>query len=168
MKAIFVILVWTMLAGAIASGAETTVTFSGPKTVRLPFKSTPDGKLYFPATINRQEKVLFIDTGGTTILDLEFARSLGIEPKPSGELAIGITGVAGPHYIAVADLEIGKMSIVGMPVSCVDLSALRRANRVQGLPEFDGQIGSDLLAVLRATIDYNTMKLTIRRPRSGN
>ncbi len=165
MKAILASLLAVISPIAFADDEIYTVTASGPRTVRLAFKTAPDGKPYLPVKVSGRQVILFIDTGATTVLDLEFARSLGLEPRPSTYVAIGLTGVAGPRHIAEADFEFGKMKFSGMPVSCLDLSAMRRANDSHGLPAFVGQIGSDLLAKLRARIDYDELKLTVRLPK---
>lgn len=168
MKAILLIILLAILSGFDLTGEEVTVHYSGPRTVRLPFKITPDGKPFIRVTLNGSERVLFVDTGATTILDLELARSLGMDPKDSGQLGIGLTGVTGPRYVAIADFQIGRMEIKGMPVSCLDLSSMREPNRKQDLPEFDGLIGSDLLSIFRARIDYDTMTLTLKHPKKEN
>lgn len=59
---------------------------------------------------------------------------------------------------------IGEMKITGCPVSCLDLSALRGLHEKSRLPQLDGLIGSDLLIILRAQMDYDSRKLTIKRP----
>lgn len=93
-----------------------------------------------------------------------FARQLDLALGEAADVGYGLTGVAGKRWIGRVDLQIGKMKITGFPVSCMDLSDLRRLNEKSGLPQLDGLLGSDLLAVLRAQIDYSSKNLTIRRP----
>jgi len=56
------------------------------------------------------------------------------------------------------------MKIMGLPVDFLDLSQLKAINRANGMPEFDGLIGAELLTMLRARIDFERLTLTIRRP----
>ena len=140
------------------------VHFAGPRTVVLDFKITPDGKLYVPVKIGNRDLVLFIDTGATTIIDSYVAKELGIEMTESDDMGYGITGVAGKRQIGTADLQFGTLKVTHFPVSFLDLEAVREHNRTHGMPPFDGLIGTDLLGLLRADINYATRKLTLRRP----
>lgn len=153
---------------AVAAGngrAQTPqVWFEGPGAVKAPLQKAADGKLYLTAQIKGRDAVLFIDTGATTIIDLALAKSLGIELTDTGMQGYGLTGVAGDRLSARLDLRIGQLKITGAPCDCLDLGQLKEINRKAGLPEFDGLIGADLLAALRAVIDYDSLTLTMKRP----
>lgn len=159
------LIIWVAMLGGPALLAEDRITwFEGPRVARLEFKLTPEGKPFVKVKMGGRDAFLFIDTGATTILDKGVAESLGLTLRETDDVATGLTGVAGRRYAASVDLQIGQMKISNLPVSCLDLSAVRALNRQQGVVELDGLIGSDLLAVLKARIDYETGSLTIRRP----
>ena len=65
---------------------------------------------------------------------------------------------------AVIDMQLGGISIGGLPTSCIDLGPLRTFNTQSGVPLFDGIIGSELLSVLLARIDFARLTLELRRP----
>jgi len=166
MRSYLVICGWAMFAGGNIIGESTTVTVSGPRTVHISFRTGPDGKAYIPATINGQRASLLIDTGGCTILDLQFARKLGLDLRPATYAPVSISGqTANPCYVATADVKLGELTIGGMPIGCMDISAMQRLNTVSNRPDFQGTIGSDLLALLRAKVDYDKERLTVRRPK---
>ncbi|MBW8880362.1 MAG: aspartyl protease family protein, partial [Asticcacaulis sp.] len=68
------------MAGASAARADEQVYFEGPKTVELPLKySQVDGKLYLVGQVNGRDLTFFIDTGATSIIDINLAKDLGLE-----------------------------------------------------------------------------------------
>ena len=155
-----------LLVVSLCRSAEPPLTtyFEGPSKCALKFDVIADGKAIITATVQGERHTMFLDTGATTILDLSVARQLHLPLVEAPDVGYGLTGVAGTRWIGRVDFQIGKMKITGFPVSCMDLSGLRDLNHKNGLPELDGLIGSDLLAMLRAQIDYSSQNLTIRRP----
>lgn len=161
--AVLALAVSSRLVGASEVGRSFAV-FSGPSKLTVPLVLSREGKPVVSVQVMGRPRNLFIDTGATTILDVEVARELGLDPVETVDGATGLTGVAGRRWVAVVTLKIGELSITDYPISCLDLSALRALNRSQGLPVLDGLIGADLLKLLRARLDYERLELTLRRP----
>jgi predicted aspartyl protease len=154
-----------------ASGAQAqpepdpTAWFSGPSgRSSIPLQRSIDQKLYLTAMVNGQPLNLFIDTGATTILDAGVARRLGLSLTDTGDETIGINGVSGARQLAFVDMVLGKTVITNYQVSAIDLSLMRELHEGHGLPVFDGLIGAELLAVLRARVDFDKLMLEVRRP----
>jgi predicted aspartyl protease len=160
----FVTLALLLATGVNAAAPRAMTSFSGPSKCSLKFAVTSEGKAVVDILLEGERHTLFLDTGCTTVLDLAVARRLGLNPVESSEVATSITGIGGTIWLARVDMQIGEMKITGMPIGCLDLSGLRALNKNQGQPDLDGLVGADLLAILRAQIDYNSNKLTIRRP----
>lgn len=142
-----------------------TAWFSGPSgRSTLPLQRTIDSKLYLTVMVNGEPLNLFIDTGATTIIHAEVIRRLGVPLADTEDETIGITGIGGKRQLALIDMALGKTTIANYQVSAIDLTVMRELHAKHGLPVFDGLIGGDLLAVLRARIDYDRLVLDVRRP----
>jgi len=139
--------------------------FEGPESTTLALSRAADGKLYFPSTVMGRELLLFIDTGALTILDLAIARSLGLPLTDTGQSGFGLTGLAGKRISGEVDLWLGQIRITRLPVDFMDLGQMKAVSRSNGMPEFDGLIGAELLTMLRARIDFERLTLTLKRPR---
>lgn len=161
-----------LLAGGVGllgfpfpAAAETvTAYFEGPGTATLPLSRAIDGKLYLRASVMGRDLLLFLDTGAMTLLDMAVARSLRLKLVDTGQSGFGLTGGAGKRISGRIDLWLGRLKITGLPVDFMDLNPLRAINRANGMPEFDGLIGAELLTTLRAKIDFERLTLTVRRP----
>ena len=144
---------------------NTTAWFAGPSgRSSVPLQRAIDNKLYLTVMVKGEPLNLFIDTGATTVLHADVARRLGLPLTDTEDEAIGITGVAGTRQLAVVDLVLGKTTITNLQVSALDLTGLRNLHAAHGMPVFDGLIGADLLAVLRARVDFDKLVLEVRRP----
>jgi predicted aspartyl protease len=142
-----------------------TAWFSGPSgRSTVPLQRSIDQKLYLTVIVKGEPLNLFIDTGATTVLHADVARRLGLPLTDTEDAAIGVTGVAGRRQLAVVDLVLGKTVITNYQVSTLDLTGLRDLHTENGMPVFDGLIGADLLAVLRARVDFDKLVLEVRRP----
>lgn len=150
---------------SLLGSAEPLTYFLGSRKSVVSFRITPEGKTAIPVILNREPHVLILDTGATTVLDLGVAQRLGLHPVESPESATGLTGRVGKRWLARVNLQIGEIRITAYPISCLDLSELRSLNKENGEPVLDGLIGADLLATLRAQIDYRRKKLTVWKPR---
>ena len=160
-----------LLLALAASGAHAqpgpspTAWFSGPSgRSTVPLQRSTDQKLYLTVMVKGEPLNLFIDTGATTILDAAVARRLGLQLTDTQDEAIGLTGVAGTRQLALVDMVLGKTVITNYQVSVIDLSATRDLHAKHGMPVFDGLIGAELLAVLRARVDFDKLELEVRRP----
>lgn len=154
-----------------ASGAHAqespnpTAWFAGPSgRSTIPLQRAADSKLYLTVMVNGEPLSLAIDTGAMTIVHADVVRRLGLTLTDAEDEMIGITGVAGKRQLTRLDMVIGKTTITGYQVSAADLSAMRDLQVRHGLPVIDGLVGADLLAILRARIDFDRLVLEVRRP----
>lgn len=149
----------------LGAAAETvTAYFEGPETTTLPLNRATDGKLYLHTSVMGRDLLLFVDTGAMTLLDMAVARSLGLKLTDTGQSGFGLTGGAGKRISGRVDMWLGRLKITGAPVDFIDLAPLRALSKANGMPEFDGLIGAELLTMLRAKIDFGRLTLTLRRP----
>jgi hypothetical protein len=153
-----------LLGLAASAKAEPTPRFEGPASVTIPLKRAVDGKLYFAVPVMGRALLMFLDTGATTVIDIAVARKLGLPLVDTGQEGFGLTGVAGKRISTHVDLSLGALRITGLPVDCLDLTQLRAVSRSNGMPDFDGVIGAELLTELQAEIDFGRLTLTLKRP----
>jgi len=154
-----------LLGLPLRAAAETvTAYFEGPETTTLSLSRSIDGKLYLRTSVMGRDLVLFVDTGAMTLLDMAVARRLGLKLIDTGQSGFGLTGGVGKRISGRVDMWLGRLKITGIPVDFIDLAPLRALNKANGMPEFDGLIGAELLTTLRAKIDFERMTLTLRRP----
>ena len=147
-----------------AQPAEPRVWFEGPSSVTLPLKRAADGKLYLTVEVMGRDLLLFLDTGASTVIDINVARKLGVPLVDTGQEGFGLTGQAGRRISTHVDLRLGALGITNMPVDCLDLTQLRAVSRGNGMPDFDGVIGAELLNELQAEIDFGRLTLKLKRP----
>ena len=147
-----------------AQPAEPRVWFEGPSSVTLPLRRAIDGKLYLTVSVMDRDLLLFLDTGASTVIDINVARKLGVRLVDTGQQGFGLTGVAGKRISTHVDLRLGVLKISGLPVDCLDLTQLRAVSRGNGMPDFEGVIGAELLTQLQAKIDFGRLTLTLKRP----
>ena len=154
-----------LLGLPLGAGEETvTAYFEGPETTTLSLSRSIDGRLYLHASVMGRDLVLFVDTGAMTLLDMAVARRLGLKLIDTGQSGFGLTGGVGKRISGRVDMWLGRLKITGVPVDFIDLTPLRALNKANGMPEFDGLIGAELLTTLRAKIDFERLTLTLRRP----
>ena len=147
---------------AAAQEAETYYSGSSKSTVRL--RRAADGKLFLTALIAGRPVTLLVDTGASMLLDTGVAQRLGLQLTDTDDVGYGLTGITAPRKATVIDMKLGGLTITGLPASCLDLTPLRDLHREKSMPILDGVIGSELMAVLRARIDFDALTLEIRRP----
>ena len=152
------------LIASTAIGAEPTSDFDGPRSITLPLRRAVDGKLYLSVPVKGRNLMLFLDTGASTVLDIGVARSIGLPLSDTGQTGYGLTGVAGKRISTHVDLRLGELKLSNIPVDCLDLAELKALSKANGMPEFDGLLGAELLTALRARIDFDRLTLTVRRP----
>jgi predicted aspartyl protease len=150
-----------------AAAPPAATNYSGAGQTVIPLRRLRDGKLLLTATVEGEPLTLMIDTGGSQFLDVGSCRRLGLQMADAPTAGYGLGGPA-PVKVAVIDMQLGGISIGGLPTSCIDLGPLRNFNMQQGAPLFDGIIGSELLSVLRARIDYARLILELRRPTTAS
>jgi len=166
MRTLAFLLAMALLTAQPCTAAQTPLQtfYSGASRVILPLRRAPDGKLFLTATVQGQPATLLLDTGGSQFLDLAVARRLGLDLADATEPGYGLSGGPVAVKLAQVDLKLGDLSVTGLPVSCIDLGPLRDLHLRQGIPVFDGILGSELLATLRARVDYEKLTLELRRP----
>jgi hypothetical protein len=138
--------------------------YDGPALVTLPLRRAADGKLYLTVQVMGRDLVMFLDTGASTVIDINVARRLGVSLVDTGQQGFGLTGVAGKRISTRVELRLGAMRMAGLPVDCLDLTQLKAVSRGNGMPAFDGVIGAELLTELEAEIDFGRLTLTVKRP----
>ncbi len=143
---------------------NTMVYFEGPKTVVVPLEKSAEGKLFATVMISGVSHRFNIDTGAGSILDLALAHSLGLKLTQGTEIGYGLTGQGLPRISTRTDLHLGDLKITGMPFDCLNLKDLNRVAAEHKMPTFDGIIGADFLAYLKAVIDYQHLTLTLTLP----
>ena len=144
--------------------AEPLTYFEGPASVTIPLGRAIDGKLYLTVPVMGRNLLLFLDTGASTVIDIGVARSLGLPLVDTGQQGFGLTGVAGKRIGTHVDLRLGALKLTHLPVDCLDLTQLKAIGKGNGMPEFDGVIGAELLTTLQARIDFGRLTLTVKRP----
>jgi predicted aspartyl protease len=147
------------------AGPNPTAWFSGPSgRSTVPLQRSIDQKLYLTVMVKGQPLNLFIDTGATTIVHVDVARQLGLPLTDTEDETVGLNGVSGTRQLTFVDMALGKTIITNYQVSAIDLSLMRELHAKHRMPVFDGLIGADLLAVLRARVDFDKLVLEVRRP----
>ena len=166
LKSFALLLALAVTGPAQAQGPSTArMYFSGPSSLTIPLERRGDGKLYVKATIEGRPMSLIVDTGATTIVDNNILAGLGVTlAHPTDNVATSLTGAAGKRQVGTVDLVLGEMVITDLLVSGLDLTQARTALEANGVPAFAGVLGTDVLAILRARIDYERRTLSIKRP----
>jgi hypothetical protein len=139
------------------------------KFVPLPLIKTSTGHLGLAhAMVNGRAANLWLDTGaGQTVLDLKFARELGLSLTPDACRGAG----AGGGGLTVLATVVSQLTLAGFTefdFRCVamDLDHVNASLKQRGLPPIDGIIGADLLERREAVIDYRASVLFLRRDSS--
>jgi hypothetical protein len=143
---------------------------SRPATVRLSKDLVPlnlmsprDGRLYLPARIGIHEVLLMIDTGAPFTL---LSRTLvdGVQhpdANPPKALLYGHGGAVKSYFARVPLISCGDLELVDVPVFAVDFTDWNRLEMAHYEAEIGGILGSDLLELLGAQIDYRGKLLVI-------
>ena len=134
---------------------------TGPSRTVLSFLKTPQGKPYVTVDVNGKSLNFLIDTGGMTLVDLQVAKEIGVEIREAGDVATTLTGSGGLRHVTHVNLGIGKLKLTNLQVSCIDLAYFKGLEK----PELTGIIGTDLLSLLKAKVDYAEGTLTLNRPK---
>jgi predicted aspartyl protease len=112
-----------------------------------------------PVRVNGRGPYDFIvDTGaGTSLLDPDLARCLGIQPKETRHGA----GIAGPVTVSLAQVDSLEMGLARREQMTVALTEeLKRIGAAIGA-RVDGNVGYDFLSRYRLTLDYRANRLTL-------
>ena len=118
------------------------------------------------AVINKQPARLLIDTGASrSVFDTNrFSRFVEVhEFRPDEKLSAGLgTSSMQTMKVTLTELRIGECSIPGFETILLDMSHVNSSYERLGLPQLDGVVGSELLVLLEAQIDYRKRQLVIK------
>lgn len=138
---------------------------SGPELTRIPLTQGADYKLYLTISINGHEVGGAIDTGAApSIFDHESLEKLGVPVKKTGASGLALGGRADLFEGTIESLKIGEFELRGLKCAAMDLSDSRQQQRNLKLPDMAVLLGSDFLGYFRATIDFETKTLVLRKP----
>jgi predicted aspartyl protease len=142
-----------------------TVTMKAPQVV-LQLRSGDFGRIYLPARIGNSGVLLMVDTGATpTIVDEQVLRGEKIEmiQAPEGVLYGG--GGASKGFVArIPKLDLGGCSLDDMPVFATNYEEWNRRESAVQKVVIGGILGSEVLKLLNARIDYQAGTLVIQNP----
>jgi len=153
--------------GAQSAKTDTRMWISGPSAELLKVNRSPDGRICVPLKVNGKEYNFYVDTGASTTLHSAIARKLSIHTSDSGVSSVDPLGHTQELLVANATLDLGKFKVVNAQLIVTDLSGLRQINMQQKLPVLDGILGSDILELLKAKIDFSANTIELRRPSDG-
>ncbi|MDH4223683.1 MAG: aspartyl protease family protein [candidate division Zixibacteria bacterium] len=136
-------------------------TFSNPeKKTTVPFELI-NNHIYIEVLINGLHPGTFIlDTGGgATIIDLNYAKKIGLEIKGKLE-AKGVGGSVDAGLTELQSLQLGELAMSNQKITSIDLSFL---NTSEG-KEVRGILGYDFLSRFVFEIDYQNSRITFYQP----
>jgi predicted aspartyl protease len=138
---------------------------AGPELARIPLTQGADSKLYLTVSLNGHEVIAAVDTGASpSIFDRGSLDKLGVTVKKTGVSGMALGGRTDLFEGTIESLEIGEFELRGLKCAALDFSDGRKQQRDLKLPEFILLLGSDFLAYFRATIDFETKTLVLRKP----
>jgi predicted aspartyl protease len=141
--------------------------YAGADAVTIPLTRAADNKLYFSLLVDGHPLPVAIDTGARTVLDRDTMRALGVPSYPVEETYYGFGGRVHVRVGYVNEIDLGGLKIEGLSVVMIDLTDLRASQQRGSLPAISGLVGSDLLNLLSARIDYDKLTLTLNKPRGA-
>jgi predicted aspartyl protease len=115
--------------------------------------------------LNGKEAFLLVDTGASkTVLDKnqieEFVKNPSIILLNEKSTGLGTNSME-IHATEILNLEIGSKKIENITLPLVDLSHVNETYEKLDLKKIQGVLGSDLLYMFKAKIDYNKLELTL-------
>jgi predicted aspartyl protease len=115
--------------------------------------------------LNGIEAFLLVDTGASkTVLDKnqieEFVKNPSIILLNEKSTGLGTNSME-IHATEILNLEIGSKKIENITLPLVDLSHVNETYEQLDLKKIQGVLGSDLLYMFKAKIDYNKLELTL-------
>ncbi len=159
----------------VSRQAEIIALFTTPPRVELREQEVSialvvgqGGRRYVPVEIHGRRLLFLLDTGSPTAVVADtVARDDNITTisAPRGFLR-GAGGAASASAGIIEELRVGPVIISRLPVLFTDLSVAFGNEQVSATEHktIVGVMGSNLLEFLRASIDYTTNTLTIRKP----
>lgn len=133
----------------------------------LPMMRSSQNHLLVRAEINGKPAVLLVDTGAPlSAVALERRDHFGMSPvtaRSKVPARLNINGAFNAMSIA-RSLRLGALNLIDEPMVLIDFSYLRPSagNGRKQARESDGILGTDILAPLKAVLDYERMLLVLK------
>lgn len=124
------------------------------------------GRRYVFLTVHGRAFLFMVDTGALpTIVSDSVAKHAGIVtiPVPRGTL-YGGGGTSSGSAGIIKELSVEGVTVSNLPVIFTDLTEWNVREFAGQQRKIDGILGSNFLEHLRASLDYTTNTLTLRRP----
>ena len=123
--------------------------------------------LLIEVKINMKKAYLLIDTGASkTVFDISrMAEYIQKEVFTDNEIlssGLGTNTLTSKSFI-LENLTIGEFEIIDYPAIVIDMQHVSDSYQKLGLQAFDGVLGSDILYKFKASIDYKTRTLKLRK-----
>lgn len=124
--------------------------------------------LFVEAKLNGKSANLLIDTGASkTVFDISRISKLIRKRKNSFEsfekLSTGLgTNTMQSHHTTIKEFCLGDLSMDNFQVILLNMSHVNESYEMMGLKPIDGVLGSDLLMIYKAVIDYDKLILKLK------
>jgi len=117
--------------------------------------------------INNKIALLIIDTGASkTVFDLSrienYINNTAFTDNEILSTGLGTNTLASKSVI-LENIRIGTFELKNYPAIVIDLQHVNESYEKLGLQAFDGVLGSDILYKFKASIDYKTKILKLRK-----
>jgi len=132
---------------------------------RIPMHVSDGFNLYVDGSINGKAARLMVDTGAfATLLHTRFVRRMQI---PMRETPFSSSGVnlkqRGVQMATISRLSIGSMNLERNDVGVINLEGLIHGGLLDASPPVVGLLGSEILRLHHAIIDFGTNSLYLKR-----
>jgi predicted aspartyl protease len=132
---------------------------------RIPMHVSDGFNLYVDGSVNGKKARLMVDTGAfATLLHSRFVRRMQI---PLRETPFSSSGVnlkqRGVQMATIARLSIGSMDLERKDVGVMNLEGLIHGGLLDASPPVAGLLGSEILRLHHAIIDFGTKSLYLKR-----
>jgi hypothetical protein len=156
----------SLLAALIAS-LMTTAAHAQPaeavpagSTPWIPFELANGRQIFLPVKVNGQAVMALLDSGaGRSIIDLSFARALGLTPRGQRQIT-GSNGVQTGGDIDRVEVVIGNLNEHDFPLTALDLRPMAQQSQ-HAIPYV---IGDDMFDDIAVDIDFAHRRLRFRQP----
>jgi len=165
--AVALLVSWPTARGSQEANKTVQLWVDGPPSEVVRVGRAADGRMCLPIAVNGKEYNFYVDTGASTTVHGEIAKKLKIKSSDSGANSVDPLGNAQKILTGNVTLKVGHYSITNAQVVVTDLSALRQMNVQQKLPALDGILGSEVLLLLRAKLNFANNTIEFLRPEAN-
>jgi predicted aspartyl protease len=132
---------------------------------RVPMHVSDGFNLYVDGAVNGQKARLMVDTGAfATLLHSRFVRRMKI---PMRETPFSSSGVnlkqRGVQMATISRFSVGSMNLERKDVGVINLEGLIHGGLLDASPPVAGLLGSEILRLHHAIIDFGTKSLYLKR-----